>query len=117
MIYKQETFIHKATNETAISAGAVAVFQDVVNAEANNNLPHNALTLSNQSDTCELFIFLDDASDLTKPDYILYPNVNMGIKYEEGINYHTIFVKNTHAVDDVAIGELKVRISTNKQVK
>jgi len=111
----KETFVKKGTNAVAIAVGAIQAIQDIKNAGYNDNLPHNALTLMNKSDDCELYVFLDDASNVLNPDFILYPNVNMTIKFDEGITYNTIFIKNTHATIAVAINELKYRISTIKE--
>ena len=112
----KETFVKKGSNAVAIGVGAIAVIQDLDNAEINNNLPHNALILSNMSDDCELFIFLDDAMNVNVPDFVLYPNTNMAIKHEDGIAFNTIFIKNTHGAVEVAINELKYRFSTIKEM-
>jgi hypothetical protein len=112
---KRETFVRKGTNAAALAAGAVTAIAYIGEAERNSNLPHNTLTLSNLSDDCELFVFLDDASDLDTPDYVLYPNSQMSIKEEEGVTYNTVFIKNTDAVIALGINELKHRFSTVKE--
>ncbi|MBR9702594.1 hypothetical protein GOV10_01030 [Candidatus Woesearchaeota archaeon] len=113
---KKETFLYKGTNTSAITPGSLVAFQDIDTAEKNNNLPHNALTVTNMSDTVEIFVFLDNAINPDVPDYVIPSNTSMGFAEEEGITYHTLFIKNTHGANDVAINELKFRLSTVKEV-
>lgn len=113
---KREKFSKKGTNTSAIAVTSILAIDFQEQARLNNNLPHNALVLANTSTTCKLFVFLDNANDLTTPDYVIFPSQQMVLQEEEGTTFHTVFVYNTHAVDEVAIGELKYRISTVKEV-
>jgi hypothetical protein len=114
---QRETFVNKGTNDAAISAsGALFPIQNITEAEKNLNLPHNTLTLSNTSTTCTLYIFLDDASNLNTPDYVLFPSQQLTIEAREGVTYRTVFIYNTHGATDVAQYELKYRTSTVKEV-
>lgn len=111
------TFRNKGTNAAAIAAaGGVLALQDQTNAEKNNNLPHNAAVISNLSTSCTLFLFLDDYSDVTKPDYVLFPQQNVSINTDDGVSFTTLWVRNTHAATAVAIAELKYNIMTLKKV-
>lgn len=114
----KETFKIVSTNAAAIAAGGAAylVIEDLVNARVNDNLPHNAFTIGNQSTTCTLFLFLDNARDLTAPDYILFPSQQITVNLDDGVSFSHLFVLNTHAADEVAIGELKYHIATIKKV-
>ena len=111
----KETFVKKITN-AEITAGNLQAFQFQEEANKNNNLPHNQLTITNLNTTCKLFIFLDDVSNQDIPDYTLFPNQQFTINNEEGVSYHTIFIKNTHAVNAMNADEIKIRISTVKEV-
>jgi len=111
----RETFKYIYNNAGAIAAGTYVVIEDRLNAEKNRNLPHNQLVVSNQSGSVTLYIFLDNFADQNKPDYIVFPNQQMVVNYEEGATFTQVFIKNTHGADDVAINELKVRISTVKE--
>jgi len=113
---KREIFNFKGSNAAAIAPAEVIAIQNRDAAEKNNYLPHNALTIANTSTTCTLFIFLDSVADHTTPDYVLFPNQNMTITEEEGAHWTTLFIKNTHGANDVAINELKHRISTVREV-
>ena len=113
----KETFNNIGTNAAAIAAsGTPLIIEDRANAEINNNLPHNVFTLANQSTSCTLYIFLDNWSDLTKPDYVLFPSQQITVPLEDGVHFTHMAIYNTHAATDVAIAELKYRISTLKQV-
>jgi len=112
----RETYSKNYTNAAAIAAGAYAVYEDRENAKKNNNLPHNSLIIANQSSSVTCFVFLDDFTDQTKPDYVLFPSQQLTVPVEDGIHFSHLFVKNTHGADDVAIAELKVRVSTVQEV-
>jgi hypothetical protein len=116
---KKETFNIVGTNAAAIAAGGAGyiVVEDFVEAQKNNNVPHNAFTIGNQSTSCTLFIFLDQKLDTTKPDYILFPSQQITLSHEEGVTFTHLYVLNTHAATEVAIAELKYRISTVKEVE
>jgi hypothetical protein len=113
----KETFLRKGTTKADLLAGEITAISFYEEADKNDNLPHNQLTLSNLNSTVKLFVFLDDASDLSIPDYVLFPNAAMTIKNEEGVSYSTLFFKNTHGTDTLSAGELKYRISTVKEVE
>jgi hypothetical protein len=114
----KESFINKGTNAAAISSGGgVLAIQDLDNAEKDKNLPHNAFTITNLSSSCTLFLFLDDYSEVTKPDYVLHPTQTITVNLDDGVSFNNLFVRNTHAGTDVAISELKYRISTIKRVQ
>lgn len=112
----KETFSNIGTNEAAIAfSGMVFIIEDRANAEKNDNLPHQTLVMANQSANCTLFIFLDKWNDLTKPDYVLFPSQQMTVPLEDGQHFTQVAVYNTHAATDVAIAELKYKISTLKR--
>jgi len=112
----RETFKIVGTNSAAIAAGAYIVIEDIKNATTDNNLPHNTLHLANQSSSVTLYIFMDSFIDQENPDYVLFPSQQMTIGSDEGITWSTLFIKNTHAADDVAADALKYRIATVKKV-
>ena len=111
----KETFMRKGTNEVAITAGSIYTIQYLTDAEKNDNLPHNQLTITNRS-TEELYIYLDDMINTEVPDFTLKAGQQMFISHEEGIIFHTLFIKNVDITNQVEINELKFRISTVKEV-
>ena len=112
----KETFNNIGTNASAISASGIPlIIEDRTTAEKNRNLPHNAFVMANQSTACTLFLFLDNWGDLTKPDYVLFPSQQITVPVEDGQHFTHLAVYNTHALTDVAIGELKYKISTLKR--
>lgn len=112
----KETFKNLYSNAAEILAAGHVVVEDRINAEKDNNLPHNALVVINTSAVCKVAIWLDNFSNTNEPDYIIFPTQQMTITIEEGIAFTTLFFKNLHAVTAVAINELKVRVSTVKLV-
>ena len=114
--FYRETFKFITTNAAQLNAGATICLQDRLNAEKNKNLPHNQLYIGNQDTTCTLFIFLDNFTDATKPDYIIFPSQQMVINVEEGITFTHVWIKNTHGASNIAANALKIKISTVKRV-
>ncbi len=114
-IKNKETFTRKATNTVAITPGTVLPIQYYDEAIKNDNVPHNSFTVTNISASCVLFLFLDDYSNILTPDFVVFPNQSITLSAEEGASFTTLWVKNTHAANDVAINELKYRISTVKE--
>lgn len=112
----REVYNNTDTNVAAITATQELPIQDQVNAEKAGYVPHNAFTMGNLSTACTLFIFLDDYSDEDKPDYVLFPRGNIAVGVEDGVKFTTLWVKNTHAATDVAINELKYKVSTIREV-
>lgn len=114
----KETFKIIGTNAGTIAfSGMVFVIEDRLNAEKNDNLPHNTFVMANQSSACTLYIFLDRWHDLTKPDYVLFPSQQIAVSIEDGLHFSQIAVYNTHAGTDLAISELKYKVSTLKKVE
>jgi len=112
----KETFKFRKTNTAQFDAGTVLAFEDRVNAEANNNTPHNIFAISNQDSSSTLFIFLDHVGDAEQPDYILFPQQSIAIELSDGISFTTLFIKNTHATNDISADQVKVRVSTLKRI-
>ena len=110
------TYQNKGFNAAQVLATKHIVIQDQVNANKNDNLPHNAMTISNLSTTATLFIFLDDFSDQDNPDYTLFPTQQMSLNLEDGVSFETVFIKNTHAADAVAAKSIKYNITTVKEL-
>jgi len=112
----KETFNIVGTNTGAIVAsGLPFIIEDRKEALINNNLPHNTIVMANKNINCTLYIFLNHWEDLTKPDYVLFPSQQMTVPLEDGQHFEQVAVYNTHAVTDVAIAELKYKISTLKR--
>jgi hypothetical protein len=112
----KETFVIRGTNAAAIAAlGIPLIIEDRANAEKHGNLPHNTFVITNTSTNCTLYLFLDNWSDLTKPDYVLFPAQQINVPIEDGQHFTHLAIYNTHAVTDVAINELKYKISTLKK--
>ena len=114
-INNKVTFKNKGTNAAAIATSAVLALENQTSAEKFKNLPHNSFVITNQSTVCTLFIFLDDYSDVTSPDYVLFPTQTISVGIEDGVSFTTIFVRNTHSTTAVEIAELKYNISTIKE--
>lgn len=110
------TFTNKGTNAAAINAVTGLPIQDQTNALKNDNIPHNSFSLSNLSTTCTLYLFLDNFSDVTRPDYVVFPTQTINVNLDDGVCFTTLWVYNTHAATAVAIGELKYRITTIKRI-
>ena len=105
---------YQATNPAAITAGSMVVLQNQKAARNHGALPHNQFIMNNENSTCTLFIFLDNASDLTTPSFILFPNQQIAVMAQDGYKFETLFVLNTHATDQLEIGELTHHISTKR---
>jgi len=112
----RETFKIVGTNTAQLNAGSVLVIEDRENAEKHGNLPHNAFVIANQDVTSTLYIFLDDFSDQDKPDYILFPSQQITVGIEDGVHFTTLWIKNTHATNNISANSIKYRISTIKKV-
>lgn len=110
-----ETFNLITTNAAQLDATKYFVVEDVVNAEKNNNLPHNACVIANAQGQATLFVFLDQFSDQDKPDFVILPNQTMAIDHREGFHWTTMFIKNTHATEDISADAIKIRIATVKE--
>jgi len=110
------TFQNKGTNAAQINAGTEIAIQAQNSAEAHNNLPHNSLIITNQNETCTIFLYLDDFSDEDNPDYVVFPSQSMALNLDDGVSFTTLFLKNTHASSNIAIGEIKYNIQTIKEV-
>jgi len=117
MVQFRETFSVNYTNAAQIAAAAYVVVEDQKNAKKNNNLPHNAMVISNQNTSCTLFLFMDNFIDQAKPDYVLFPSQQITVPIEDGVAFTQLFIKNTHAATVVAANEIKVRLSTLKLIK
>ena len=111
---KNETFMKKGTNTTVITAGSVYAIQYTEEANKNNNLPHNQLTLTNRS-TEEVYVFLDDMINVEIPDFVLKAGQQMSLSNEEGVPFHMIFLKNVDAANQIELNEIKFRLSTVKE--
>jgi hypothetical protein len=116
-INNKVTYRNKGTNAGAIAASGVLAIEAQTDALKNQNLPHNTFVMTNQSTTCTLFLFLDDYSDATKPDYVVFPTQTIAVALEDGVSFTTLWVRNTHAATSVAIGELKYNIMTIKEIR
>lgn len=112
----KETFKNKKFNAAALNAGIAIAIQATTEAEKQNNLPHNAFTIANTDTTCTLFLFLDDFSDQDAPDYVLFPSQQITVNLDDGITFNTLWIKNTHAANNIAAKAIKYRISTIKKV-
>jgi len=110
------TFQNKGYNVAELNAGIGLPLEAQSLAERNNNLPHNAFVLTNQDTVCTLFIYLDDFSDQDKPDYVVFPTQTISVGLEDGVSFTTLWVKNTHAVSNVAAKAIKYNITTIKKV-
>ena len=112
----KETFVLTTENTAQWDATTELVFEDRLNAEKDGNLPHNAFTVANQDTSSTLFIFLDDFSDEDKPDYVLFPSQQITVGIDDGVSFTHLFIKNTHATNNISANAVKVRISTIKEV-
>lgn len=112
----RETYKNVTSNSADILPTKYIVVEDIKNAEKQSNLPHNQLTIANQNTTCTIYIFLDNFIDSTKPDFVLFPSQQISFNYEEGYTFTTLFLKNTHAVDTISANEIKIRVSTIKEM-
>ena len=110
----RETFNVTTENASIIPATDHIVVENRINAERNNNLPHNALTIANQDSTSTVYIFFDNFSDQDKPTYILFPNQQITVSKDDGVSFTTLFLKNTHATHDIPAKAIKMRVSTLK---
>jgi hypothetical protein len=115
MVYK-ETFSNRGTNASALNAGVELAIEDQKNAERHGNIPHNAFVITNQDDTCTVYIFLDDFSDEEKPDFVLFPNQTIAVSIEDGVSFTTIWLKNTHASSNIDANKIKYNIMTVKDL-
>jgi len=113
---KRETFTIKGTNSAQINATNHICIEDRNNAEKHGNLPHNSFTIANTNTSCTVFIFLDDFSDQDKPDYILFPSQQITVEVDEGVTFSHMWLKNTHAANNILANEIKYKISTIKVV-
>ncbi len=110
------TFKNKGFNAGALNAGVALPIEDQSDAEKHNNLPHNAFTIANLDDTSTLFLYLDDFSDADNPDYVLFPTQTITANLEDGISFTTLWIKNTHATNNISAKSIKYNIQTIKQV-
>tara|TARA_Y100000310_G_scaffold337170_1_gene423567 strand:+ start:4141 stop:4497 length:357 start_codon:yes stop_codon:yes gene_type:complete len=110
----KETFNITGTN-VQLNATADVAYQDQTNALKHNNLPHNAFVVSNTNATATLFIFLDNFSNENTPDYVLFPNQTIAVGVEDGVSFTTLWLKNTHATENILANEIKYKISTIKR--
>lgn len=108
------TFRNKGTNTSDLNAGTVLAVEDITNAEKNKNLPHNWFTLANLNSTCTLFLFLDDMQNQDVPDFVVFPNQQVGINLDDGTTFTTLFIKNTSGADNISANEIKYNIATLK---
>lgn len=116
MVRNKVTFTNKGFNAAALNATVAIAIEDQKNAEKHQNLPHNAFTIANLDDTSILFLYLDDFSDADNPDYVLFPTQTITANLDDGISFTTLWVKNTHATNNVAAKSVKYNIQTIKQV-
>jgi len=115
----EETYRKLYENEAQFNAGTILAFEDRTNALKNSNLPHNQLLIADNQGSATgatLFIYLDEIIDQDTPDYIVFPNQQMTVKWDEGVKFSRVFVKNTHAGDNIAANTIKIRVSTVKEV-
>lgn len=112
-----KTFEIKNTNPAQIVAGEHIVVSSLVEAQRDNNLPHNVLTLTNKSTLCAVGIFLDDFSNVNNPDYVVFANQTISINVEDGESWSTLFLKNLDTVNAIAIGELNYNVATVKELE
>jgi len=113
---KRETYVNNGFNASQLDATKYFVIQAITDALIDDNLPHNKFTLANLDSTSTLFIYLDDFSDQDTPDYVLFPNQQIAVDEDEGVTFTTMFIKNTHATNNVSAKNVKYRISTIKEV-
>jgi hypothetical protein len=111
------TYQNKGHNTAQLNATAYFVIEDRENAEKHDNLPHNAVVISNQDASSTLFIYLDDFSDADSPDYVIFPTQTMVVNLDDGVSFTTIFVKNTHASNNIAAKDIKFNVTTIKEVE
>jgi len=113
---KKETYIIKGYNVAALNATKHFAIQEYKAAEQRDNIPHNAMVIANRDTTCTLFVYLDNFSDQDNPDYIIHPLQTMVLLEEEGVSFTTVWIKNTHAVSNIAAKAINYKISTVKEV-
>lgn len=111
-----EIFRKQFTNAAQFDAETLLFFQATKEALAVGGLPFNTAFVANLDSTSTLYVYLDDATAIEKPDYILFPKGFMNIAAEEGLNFQTLIVRNIHATNDIAANLLKVRLGSSKEI-
>ena len=111
------TFTNKGYNVADLNATKLLAIADISNAEKFNNLPHNNLVITNQDTASTLFVYLDDASDVESPDYVIFPSQTMVLNLDDGVSFSTIWIKNTHPANNIAAKAIKYKITTIKEVR
>lgn len=108
----KEVFKRSKTNTSALNAGIVLPIQFKTEALKSNYLPHNALIVTNTDTTSVLFLFLDDYNHQETPDYVLFPQQTISVDVRDGVSFTTLFIKNTHATNNILANKIKYRIAT-----
>lgn len=116
MTKQREVFKIITTNTAELTAGSHFIVQDVTNARHHSNLPHNSAVITNTNTSCTLHIYLDEFNDDENADYVLFPSQQITIPVEDGASWSVMYIKNTHATTSCSADEIKVRISTVKEV-
>ena len=117
MLRFKETFVQRETNSAQLNAGVKLYFDSITEAKKHGNLPHNAFVVANQDTTCTIYIWLDSDEESEQPDFILYPNQVIAVNAEEGVQFQTLIIKNTHASSNIAANKIKLRYSTAKVIE
>jgi len=104
----------QGSNAAQFDAGKVIAFEDLKNQEILGNLPHNTFSITNRDATSTLYIFLDKRIDEDKPDFVLFPEQSIHVAPEDGVTFRTLFIKNTHATNNIAADQVKVVFGTVK---
>lgn len=100
------------TNAAQFNAQTLIAFADVTGAENVGALPHNMFLVSNTNTTATVFGFLDNAVDLTAPDFVVPPGTTVASEISDNYAFTTIFLYNSHATTNIAAEELKITLRT-----
>jgi hypothetical protein len=109
----KEVFVYKESVQ-AIAAGAIKVIDIQEQALKSAYLPFNKLRGFNKSDE-ELWIFLDNYGDGSKPDYIVPKGTGFDESILEGVQFNQVIIQNKDAVNATSNDEIKIRIATVRE--
>ena len=115
MATNKEVYVQKVSNPAEITAGSLYIIDLQEQAIKSDYLPFNKLRVFNKS-AVEVQVFYETYGNGTLPDFVLGAGTGVDVSVLEGENFNVLVFKNMDGAVSIAANELKIRMSSVREV-